>query len=81
MVHSTPTEKPSAPKHQTCRTSPDSLVPNAACAIPFVFRGQVKNGCIDDLDPNRRLWCPTELDDELKPVSDKWGYCETCTSR
>ena len=55
----------------------EGRVGKTPCVFPWKFEdGPTEyNGCAD---PNNSgyLWCPTELDDDGKYFSGKWGVCE-----
>ena len=64
-------------KAQSCRTTSDSPSPNAPCSFPFKFQGKLRTGCITDTDPDGRLWCSTQTDDNFQHIPGQgfWGYC------
>ena len=47
------------------------------CQFPFTFAGERRTGCISDTDPDGRLWCSTEVDDDGLHIGGggHWGYC------
>ena len=65
-------------KAQSCRTTSDSPSPNAPCSFPFKFQGKLRTGCITDTDPDGRLWCSTQTDDNFQHIPGQgfWGYCQ-----
>ena len=47
------------------------------CQFPFIFGGEERWGCIEDTDPDQRLWCSTKVDSTGLHVGGggHWGYC------
>jgi len=61
-----------------CLTTADSPADKSSpCAIPFKYKGDLKDGCITEDDPDGRQWCSTKVDDNLKHIAGQgnWGYC------
>ena len=68
----------------TCITKPGHGVPNAPCVFPWKYEDDqtVYEGCANPSNSAVGLWCPTELDDEGKYVSGKWGVCvDSCPGK
>ena len=56
-------------------------VTNAPCKFPWKYEDdtQIYYGCANPSWSRVGDWCPTELDDDDKYVSGKWGVCpESC---
>ena len=62
---------------ETCLTKPGKGVGKTPCVFPWKYEDgpTLYNGCADP-DKSGYLWCPTELDEEGKYISGKWGVCE-----
>ena len=43
---------------------------SGVCSLPFTYKGEEHNACIDD-DRDGRYWCATTPD-----FDQQWGYCE-----
>ena len=68
----------------TCITKPGHGVPNAPCVFPWKYEDDKTEyeGCANPSNSAVGLWCPTELDEEGKYVSGKWGVCaDSCPGK
>ena len=61
-----------------CHTKPGKGVGVAKCVFPWKYGNDETEytGCANPSKSSVGLWCPTELDDEGKYISGKWGVCE-----
>lgn len=45
------------------------------CAFPFKYNGVSHGQCITDNDPDGKLWCSFEVDDQGRHIVGRWGHC------
>ena len=62
-----------------CLTTNDSPTLNAACVFPWRFQDdRLRQGCINDTDPDGKYWCSTKTDPQsLEHIGGEgnWGFC------
>ena len=46
------------------------------CYFPFEYKGELKNGCINEDPPTGKLWCYTKSNSKSNKFKSKdWGIC------
>ena len=50
---------------------------NGSCIFPFIYKSKTYHGCTRDEDPDSRLWCSLQVDDETGVhVTGQFGHCQ-----
>ena len=55
---------------EQCKT-----VEGKPCVFPFIFREKEVTHCISG-SKRTQPWCPTQVDSNLAPIRNQWGYCD-----